>query len=62
MMAEGKIQFQLGRLTFSGEGSEAWLTKQLEYIISKVPELAAMPQMQEPENLSEDKPAAKKTV
>ncbi len=48
-MAESKIAFQIGRISFSGEGSEAWLTKQLEFVLAKIPDLTALPQAQETE-------------
>ena len=38
-MAEGKIQFELGGLKFSGEGTEAWVTKQLEWLFDKLSDL-----------------------
>lgn len=44
---EAKLDFQFGKLSFSGQGTEAWLTKQLEYILSKIPDLSDLPQMQE---------------
>ena len=42
-MPDGKIQFQLGRLAFTGEGSEEWVAGQLVYLLSKVPELTSVP-------------------
>jgi len=38
-MAQGKISFALGALSFSGEGDEKWLADQLEKIIGAVPTL-----------------------
>jgi hypothetical protein len=39
-MAEARIHLELGTIKFSGEGTEAWVVKQLEYVISKLPELS----------------------
>ena len=41
-MAEARIQLEVGSIKFSGEGTEAWVVKQLEYVISKLPELSKM--------------------
>lgn len=46
-MAEGKIRFQFGRLTFSGEGSEQWVASQLAFLLSKIPELTSVPELAE---------------
>lgn len=39
-MTEARVQFEFGAIKFSGEGSEAWVAKQLEYVVSKLPELS----------------------
>jgi hypothetical protein len=39
-MPEANVQFELGSLKFSADGSEAWIAKQLEFVISKLPELS----------------------
>jgi len=38
-MTTSKIEFALGALTFSGEGSETWLSQQLDKIIQAAPTL-----------------------
>jgi NADH pyrophosphatase NudC (nudix superfamily) len=38
-MANGKIELKLGSFTFSGEGDENWLTKQLDKILEKLNQL-----------------------
>jgi hypothetical protein len=38
-MANAKIEFKIGGVSFSGEGEETWLTSQLDKIIDKAPEL-----------------------
>jgi len=38
-MANAKIGFTLGNISFSGEGEEGWLTNQLDKIIDRAPEL-----------------------
>ena len=39
-MAEARIELELGTIKFSSEGTEAWVVKQFEYVISKLPELS----------------------
>jgi hypothetical protein len=41
-MTSGKIQFSFGALSFSGEGNESWLEKQLDKIIKAAPDLAKL--------------------
>ena len=38
-MSDGKIQFSLGALSFSGEGEPNWLAEQLDKILKAAPEL-----------------------
>jgi hypothetical protein len=38
-MSDGKIEFKLGSIEFKGEGSQEWVTKQLDKIIEKAPSL-----------------------
>jgi len=38
-MGDAKISFSIGGISFSGEGEEVWLTKQLDKIIEKAPDL-----------------------
>lgn len=39
-MADAKVQFGLGSLSFSGEGDQDWLEKQIDKFIEKAPALA----------------------
>ena len=41
-MAEAKIQFTLGPISFSGEGDEAWVGAQLDKVLEKAPSLAGL--------------------
>ena len=43
-MGEAKLAFQLGQISFSGEGSEEWVAKQLEQFLGRVPELSGLAQ------------------
>lgn len=61
-MTQGKIQFQLGGLSFSGEGSETWLAKQLEFVLSKVPEVSNFIEPVEADREAEGRSASKKPV
>lgn len=38
-MANAKIEFTLGNISFSGEGEEGWLANQLDKIIDRAPDL-----------------------
>lgn len=38
-MAEAKINFSIGAISFSGEGEETWVATQLDKILEKVPAL-----------------------
>lgn len=38
-MAEAKIEIKVGEVSFVGEGTEAWLTSQLESVIRHLPDL-----------------------
>ncbi|WP_308516076.1 hypothetical protein [Sphingomonas flavescens] len=38
-MTDSSVQFELGSLKFSAQGSEVWIAKQLEFVVSKLPEL-----------------------
>ena len=42
-MVEAKIEFSIGKISFSGEGTETWLAKQLEFLLTKLPDLLVMP-------------------
>ena len=41
-MADSKIEIKVGSVSFSGEGSGDWLSKQLDKVLAKIPELAAV--------------------
>lgn len=38
-MSEAKIEIKIGEVSFSGEGNQEWLTKQLDKILGKAEEL-----------------------
>lgn len=38
-MADAKIELKVGAVSFSGEGSEKWLSDELEKVLKKIPEL-----------------------
>jgi hypothetical protein len=38
-MAEAKIEIKVGGVSFTGEGSESWLTSQLDKLIKHLPDL-----------------------
>ncbi len=40
-MADGKIEFSLGALSFSGEGETGWLSEQLDKVLSVAPKMDA---------------------
>ncbi len=47
-MAEAKINFSIGAISFSSEGEETWVATQLDKILEKVPELVRIvPQSQD---------------
>lgn len=41
-MADSKIEIKVGSITFSGEGDGEWLSKQLDKVLAKIPELVAI--------------------
>lgn len=41
-MSDSKIEIKVGSISFSGEGDGAWLSEQLDKVLAKIPELAAM--------------------
>jgi hypothetical protein len=47
-MSQAKVSFQLGQLSFSGEGSEEWVGKQLQFLLTKLPELSSAAQISAP--------------
>ena len=48
-MSESKIQVKVGIVEFSGEGNQDWLSKQLDKILEKIPELLKI-EMNAPED------------
>jgi hypothetical protein len=41
-MADAKIEIKIGSLTFSGQGEEKWLSDQLDKLLTKAGDLAAI--------------------
>lgn len=41
-MSDSKLEFKIGSITFSGEGTGDWLSKQLDKVLAKIPELVAV--------------------
>lgn len=41
-MADSKLEIKVGSITFSGEGTGEWLSKQLDKVLAKIPELVAV--------------------
>jgi hypothetical protein len=41
-MTEGKLEIKVGNVSFSGEGQDEWLSKQLDKVLARLPELAAI--------------------
>ncbi|HZL53524.1 MAG TPA: hypothetical protein VFC37_21520 [Terracidiphilus sp.] len=39
-MADAKLEIKVGNVAFLGEGAEEWLSKQLDKVLNKIPELA----------------------
>jgi hypothetical protein len=50
-VADSKLEMKVGSITFSGEGSGDWLSKQLDKFLAKIPELVAVAP---PESLGDD--------
>jgi len=42
-MPDAKIEFKVGGVSFSGEGTEKWLSEELEKLIEKIPQLSKVP-------------------
>jgi len=40
-MAEGKIEIKVGGVSFTGQGSENWLSSQLDKVLKNLPELVS---------------------
>lgn len=43
-MADSKLEFKVGSISFSGEGDGDWLSKQLDKLLTRIPELIAVVQ------------------
>jgi hypothetical protein len=41
-VTDSKIEIKVGSITFSGEGSGDWLSKQLDKVLAKIPELLSV--------------------
>jgi hypothetical protein len=41
-MADSKLEIKIGSITFSGEGTGDWVSKQLDKVLAKIPELVAL--------------------
>jgi hypothetical protein len=54
-MAEAKIEIKVGTFSFTGEGSEKWLSGELDKLLTKLPELV---EIAPPENEDDDPPGA----
>jgi hypothetical protein len=42
-VADSKLEIKVGAITFSGEGNGDWLSKQLDKVLARIPELLAAP-------------------
>jgi len=45
-MADAKIEIKMGGFTFTGEGTEKWLSGELEKVLAKIPELVEVTQLE----------------
>ena len=41
-MADAKIDIKIGAVSFAAEGSEKWLSGELDKVLARAPELAAL--------------------
>ncbi|HEX4155417.1 MAG TPA: hypothetical protein VHY48_07375 [Acidobacteriaceae bacterium] len=48
-MPDAKIEIKVGAVSFSGEGPGEWLSKQLDKVLTKLPELTKIAPCDEPE-------------
>jgi hypothetical protein len=39
-MADARLEIKAGHISFTGEGTEEWLAKQLDKVLGKLPQLA----------------------
>jgi hypothetical protein len=53
-MAEAKIEIKVGTFSFTGEGTEKWLSGELDKLLTKLPELV---EIATPESEDDDAPA-----
>jgi hypothetical protein len=51
-VAEAKIEFKIGTISFLGQGEEKWVSEQLDKVFTKIPELAKVAPV---ENVGADK-------
>lgn len=56
-MAEAKIEIKVGTFSFTGEGTEKWLSGELDKLLTKLPELV---EIAPPENKDDDAGAGAK--
>jgi hypothetical protein len=47
MPTEGKIEIKVGEIAFTGEGSESWLSSQLDKVLKNLPELLKVTPLQD---------------
>lgn len=57
-MSDAKIQITVGAISFSGEGSESWLEKQLDKMLAAAPKLASIKPAQSAGKKADDDEAA----
>jgi hypothetical protein len=50
VVSDSKIEIKVGSISFSGEGSGDWLSKQLDKVLAKIPELVAVAPPETPVN------------
>ena len=48
-MVDSKLEIKVGSVTFSGEGTGDWLSKQLDKVLAKIPELVAVAPLESPD-------------
>jgi hypothetical protein len=52
-MVDSKLEIKVGSISFSGEGRGEWLSKQLDKVLAKIPELVAVAPSENSENGSD---------
>jgi hypothetical protein len=58
-LADAKIEIKVGTVSFSGEGTGDWLSKQLDKVLEKLPELAKISAPNENEKIDDSKASEK---